>query len=128
MSGRKEIIATHRADVHNDPQYIQCEGCDKAWNGPNAWANFGRHVDELLAEMPKNPKEAILNVLADHLGDPDEHSGWDWCLDVLLNDHGRIVCGCGWKADNPDDIDEWRNHMADAIIDELEKVPEGETE
>lgn len=128
MSGRKEIIATHRADVHNDPQYIQCEGCNKAWNGPDAWANFGRHVDELLAETPKNPKEAILNVLADHLGDPDTRNTWDWYLNVTLSDHGRIVCGCGWKADNLDDIDEWRNHMADAIINELEKVPEGEPE
>ncbi len=49
-------------------------------------------------------------------------------IDVTLNDHGRIVCGCGWKAGNPDDINEWRNHMAEAIINELEKVPEGETE
>lgn len=128
MSGRKEIIATHRADVHNDPQYIQCEGCNKAWNGPNAWADFGRHVDELLAEKPKNAKEAIINVLADHLGNPDNHSTWDWYLEVTLNDHGRIVCGCGWKSDNPDDINEWRNHMAEAIINELEKVPEGESE
>lgn len=128
MSGRKEIIATHTADVHNDPQYIQCKGCDKAWNGSDAWANFGRHIDELLAEMPKNPKEAIINVLADHLGNPSDRNTWDWYLDVTLNDQGRIVCGCGWKADNVVDIDEWRNHMADAIIDELEKVPEGETE
>lgn len=128
MSGRKEIIATHRADIHDDPQCIQCEGCGKAWHGPGAWTGFGRHVDELLAQPPKNPKEAIINVLADHLGNPSDRSTWDWYLDVTLNDHGCIVCGCGWESSEPNDIHEWRNHMAEAIINELEKVPEGETE
>lgn len=128
MSGRKEIIATHHVNDHGDARHVECAGCHKAWDGPDAWTNFGRHVDELLAQQPKNPKEAIINVLADHLGNPSDRSTWDWYLDVTLNDQGRIVCGCGWKADNVDDIDEWRNHMAEAILDELEKVPEGETE
>lgn len=128
MSRRKEIIATHRALDHDDTWHVECAGCHKTWDGANAWSDFGRHIDELLAEKPKNPKEAIINVLADHLGHPNPRDVWDWCLDVTLSDSGRIVCGCGWNADNVDDIDEWRNHMADAIINELEKVPEGETE
>lgn len=128
MSGRKEIIATHRALDHGDTWHVECAGCHKTWEGEDAWANFGRHVDELLAETPKNAKEAIINVLADHLGNPGSHGTWDWYLDVTLNDHGHIVCGCGWTADEPDDINEWRNHMAEAIINELEKIPEGESE
>lgn len=128
MSRRKEIIATHRADTHNDPQYIRCEGCNKTWNGPDAWTDYGRHIDKLLTKTPKTPKEAITNALADHLGNPNDDSAWDWYLDVTLNEHGHIVCGCGWESTKPDDIDEWRNHMADAITNELEKTPKEETE
>lgn len=119
MTGKRELTATHIGYMTHDPLTVRCKGCTLTFG---SWQAFGEHLDGLLEQSPHSKEEAIRNVLADHLGDPDEHSGWDWCLDVILNDHGRIVCGCGWESDNPDDIDEWRNHMADAILKEIGRI------
>ena len=40
----------------------------------------------------------------------------------LVGDDGRIRCGCGWTGTTAEDADEWRAHLADAILEALGRV------
>lgn len=67
-----------------------------------------------MANARKILKEHVVDVLAMHLGEPDplpENS-----FAVAVGDNGRICCGCGWISSVAMDVDEWRAHLADAIL------------
>lgn len=123
MSGKNETIRKHMlGQVTLNPQFsIVCDECGfKA----GSWGEFGAHVDALLSLPHHSKQEAIMSVLADHLGDLE--GGYDDELAPHVDDHGRIHCGCGWGAKEPVDNDEFRAHLADEILTELDKVQEAE--
>ena len=74
-------------------------------------------MDRLLSAPPRSRAQAVKDVLADHLGDFGSEGGLEPCID----DHGRIVCGCGWMAKGPD-IEDWYGHLAAAMEDGLDGV------
>ena len=78
------------------------------------------HVDALLSRPPRSREEAVVDVLAAHLGEPDPLPGES--LAVTVGDDGRIRCGCGWTGTTAEDADEWRVHLADAVLEALERV------
>ena len=119
MSGRLEIGDKHmRGQVTLDSQFsIVCGECGfKA----GSWEEYGAHVDALLSLPPETGKEAVMNVLSDHLGDLE---GWlDDGFEPAVDQYGFIHCGCGWTGDKPVDNDEFRAHLAEAILKELARV------
>lgn len=124
--GRREILADHEGHAFGNGvaavRGVECS-CGARFD---SWEGFGRHVDGLLAEPPHTPMQAVRNVLADHLGDPYTQDDWDERLEPCIGVHGRFRCGCGWESPTPD-IDEWRTHLAGAILLELARVrPDGE--
>lgn len=51
-----------------------------------------------------------------------ETSTWRAGFDPYVTDHGRIKCGCLAEFG---DITEWRAHLAQAIIDNIDASEEG---
>lgn len=123
MNGKLEIGNKHmRSRVLVYPQLaIVCEECDYI---ARSWKQYGAHVDELVNTKPKTKQEAIMSVLSDHLGGLD--GGFEDALKPYTDNHGIICCGCGWTGTEPIDNDEFRVHLADEILIELDRVQEVE--
>lgn len=117
MNGKREETNAHGAGrvLSYEPLSVHCDACDRDYG---SWESFGRHVDEIVDKPAATRQEAVMDVLADHLGDVDVESGFD----PYVTDHGRIKCGClaGFG-----DITEWRAHLAQAIIDNIDASEEG---
>ena len=60
--------------------------------------------------------KAIMDVLADHLGDIGMEDGWD---DPHVAADGSIQCGCLLEFDG---ITAWRAHLAQAILKALSRI------
>lgn len=117
MNGKREETNAHGAGrvLSYEPLSVHCDACDRDYG---SWESFGRHVDETVDKPAATRQEAVMDVLADHLGDVDVESGFD----PYVTDHGRIKCGCLAKFG---DITEWRAHLAQAIIDNIDASEEG---
>ena len=117
MNGKREKTNAHGAGriLSYEPLKVHCDACDQDFN---SWESFGRHVDEIVDKPAATRQEAVMDVLADHLGDVDVESGFD----PYVTDHGRIKCGCLAEFG---DITEWRAHLAQAIIDNIDASEEG---
>ena len=118
MSGRRNLAAAHVGYMTCDPPEVRCRGCECRFD---SWQAFGEHVDRLFSAPPRSGAQAVKDVLADHLGD----FGSEGVLEPCIDDHGRIVCGCGWMTKGPN-IENWYDHLATAIQAELERVLTGE--
>lgn len=119
MVDARRILRKHRARVlwRDGTPVISCDGDGLEFE---SMGDFGQHVDKLSARMPRSREEAVEDTLSMHLGDPDpvvEDS-----FDVYADDHGSIHCGCGWTGREGVDCDEWREHLAKAILESLETV------
>ena len=78
---------------------------------------FGEHEEgEWVFPRMCQRLKAIMDVLADHLGDIGMEDGWD---DPQVTPDGSIKCGC--LAEFPD-ITAWRAHLAQAIIEALSRI------
>lgn len=88
MNGKREKTQAHGAGrvLSYEPLTIHCDACDCDYG---SWEAFGRHVDEIVRRSPSTRKEAVMDSIADHLGDIDAEDG----LDPYLTDAGRIKCG-----------------------------------
>lgn len=117
MNGKREETNAHgaRRVLSYEPLSVHCDACDRDYG---SWESFGRHVDEIVDKPAATRQEAVMDVLADHLGDVDVESGFD----PYVTDHGRIKCGCLAEFG---DITEWRAHLAQAIIDNIDASEEG---
>lgn len=117
MNGKREETNAHGAGrvLSYEPLSVHCDACDRDYG---SWESFGRHVDEIVDNPAATRQEAVMDVLADHLGDVDVESGFD----PYVTDHGRIKCGCLAEFG---DITEWRAHLAQAIIDNIDASEEG---
>ena len=117
MNGKREETNAHGAGrvLSYEPLSVHCDACDRDYG---SWESFGRHVDEIVDKPAATRQEAVMDVLADHLGDVDVESGFD----PYVTDHGRIKCGCLAEFG---DITEWRAHLAQAIIDNSDASEEG---
>lgn len=117
MNGKREETNAHGAGrvLSYEPLSVHCDACDRDYG---SWESFGRHVDEIVDKPAATRQEAVMDVLADHLGDVDVESGFD----PYVTDHGRIKCGCLAEFG---DITEWRAHLAQAIIDNIDASEEG---
>ena len=117
MNGKREETNAHGAGrvLSYEPLSVRCDACDRDYG---SWESFGRHVDEIVDKPAATRQEAVMDVLADHLGDVDVESGFD----PYVTDHGRIKCGCLAEFG---DITEWRAHLAQAIIDNIDASEEG---
>lgn len=117
MNGKREETNAHGAGrvLSYEPLSVHCDACDCDYG---SWESFGRHVDEIVDKPAATRQEAVMDVLADHLGDVDVESGFD----PYVTDHGRIKCGCLAEFG---DITEWRAHLAQAIIDNIDASEEG---
>ena len=117
MNGKREETNAHGAGrvLSYEPLSVHCDACDRVYG---SWESFGRHVDEIVDKPAATRQEAVMDVLADHLGDVDVESGFD----PYVTDHGRIKCGCLAEFG---DITEWRAHLAQAIIDNIDASEEG---
>lgn len=117
MNGKREETNAHGAGrvLSYEPLSVHCDACDRDYG---SWESFGRHVDEIVDKPAATRQEAVMDVLADHLGDVDVESGFD----PYVTDHGRIKCGCLAEFE---DITEWRAHLAQAIIDNIDASEEG---
>lgn len=117
MNGKREETNAHGAGrvLSHEPLSVHCDACDRDYG---SWESFGRHVDEIVDKPAATRQEAVMDVLADHLGDVDVESGFD----PYVTDHGRIKCGCLAEFG---DITEWRAHLAQAIIDNIDASEEG---
>ncbi|MGJ0618960.1 hypothetical protein ACR73C_09650, partial [Bifidobacterium pseudocatenulatum] len=78
---------------------------------------FGEHEEgEWVFPRMCQRLKAIMDVLADHLGDIGMEDGWD-------NPHvaadGSIQCGCLLEFDG---ITAWRAHLAQAILEALSRI------
>ena len=89
MNGKREETNAHGAGrvLSYEPLSVHCDACDRDYG---SWESFGRHVDEIVDKPAATRQEAVMDVLADHLGDVDVESGFD----PYVTDHGRIKCGC----------------------------------
>ena len=96
---------------------VHCGGDELTFDSIEA---FGRHVDALLSRPPRSREEAVADVLAIHLGEPDSLPGESFAGTV--GDDGPKPCGCGWTGATAADADEWREHLADAILEALVRV------
>lgn len=117
MNGKREETNAHGAGrvLSYEPLSVHCDACDRDYG---SWESFDRHVDEIVDKPAATRQEAVMDVLADHLGDVDVESGFD----PYVTDHGRIKCGCLAEFG---DITEWRAHLAQAIIDNIDASEEG---
>lgn len=117
MNGKREETNAHGAGrvLSYEPLSVHCDACDRDYG---SWESFSRHVDEIVDKPAATRQEAVMDVLADHLGDVDVESGFD----PYVTDHGRIKCGCLAEFG---DITEWRAHLAQAIIDNIDASEEG---
>lgn len=117
MNGKREETNAHGAGrvLSYEPLSVHCDACDRDYG---SWESFGRYVDEIVDKPAATRQEAVMDVLADHLGDVDVESGFD----PYVTDHGRIKCGCLAEFG---DITEWRAHLAQAIIDNIDASEEG---
>lgn len=73
-----------------------------------------------FSRPPRSREEAVADVPAAHLGEPDPLPEESFA--VTVGDDGRIRCGCGWTGTTAEDADEWREHLADAILEALGRV------
>lgn len=117
MADMRKILKEHVADMALADGVVHCRGDEPTFDSMEA---FGRHVDALLSRPPRSREEAVVDVLAAHLGEPDPLPGES--LAVTVGDDGRIRCGCGWTGTTAEDADEWRVHLADAILEALGRV------
>lgn len=117
MADIRKILKEHVADVAPADGVVHCSGDELTFDSMEA---FGRHVDALLSRPPRSREEAVADALATHLGEPDPLPEESFA--VTVGDDGRIRCGCGWTGSVAVDTDEWREHPADAILEELEKT------
>ena len=115
MNGKREKTNAHGAGriLSYEPLKVHCDACDQDFN---SWESFGRHVDEIVDKPADTRREAVMDVLADHLGDIGMEDGWD---DPQVTPDGSIKCGC--LAEFPD-ITAWRAHLAQAIIEAHSRI------
>jgi len=115
MNGKREKTQAHGAGrvLSYEPLRIHCDACDHDFE---SWEAFGRHVDEIVNRPASTRQEAVMDVLADHLGDIGMEDGWD---DPHVAADGSIQCGC--LAEFPD-ITAWRAHLATAILKALSRI------
>ena len=68
MNGKREKTNAHGAGriLSYEPLKVHCDACDQDFN---SWESFGRHVDEIVDKPADTRREAVMDVLADHLGD-----------------------------------------------------------
>ena len=77
--------------------------------------------DDIAAgRLPAGSRLPSKRVLAAHLGEPDPLPEESFA--VTVGEDGRIRCGCGWTGTTAEDADEWREHLADAILEALGRV------
>lgn len=121
MVDARRILREHRAEVfwRDGEPVVRCGGDGFEFG---SMGDFGEHVDRLAARLPRSREEAVEDTLSMHLGDPDPEC--EEPFDVYADDHGSIHCGCGWVGGKGVDCDEWRAHLAGAILESLEKVDE----
>ena len=81
----------------------------------NLGPRFSARTRFKLPRMCQRPK-AIMDALADHLGDIGLEDGWD---DPHVAADGSIQCGC--LAEFPD-ITAWRAHLAQPILEALSRI------
>ena len=83
MNGKREKTNAHGAGrvLSYEPLSVHCDACDRDFG---SWESFGRHVDEIVNKPAATRREAVMDVLADHLGDVDVESGFD----PYVTDHG----------------------------------------
>lgn len=118
MADMRKILKEHVADVTLADGVVHCRGDELTFDSMEA---FGRHVDAPLSPPPpRSREEAVADVLATHLGEPDPLPEESFA--VTVGDDGRIRCGCGWTGTTAEDADEWRAHLADAILEALGRV------
>ena len=78
---------------------------------------FGEHAEgEWVFPRMCQRLKAIMDVLADHLGDIGMEDGWD---DPHVAADGSIQCGCLLEFDS---ITAWRAHLAQAILKALSRI------
>lgn len=73
-----------------------------------------------MADIGRIPQGCVADVLATHLGELDPLPEESFA--VTVGDDGHIRCGCGWTGTTAVDADEWRAHLADAILEALGRV------
>ena len=117
MNGKREKTNAHGAGriLSYEPLKVHCDACDQDFNSGES---FGRHVDKIVDKPADTRREAVMDVLADHLGDIGMEDGWD---DPQVTPGRSIQCGC--LAEFPD-ITAWRAHLAQAIIDNIDASKE----
>lgn len=103
MNGKREETNAHGAGrvLSYEPLSVHCDACDRDYG---SWESFGRHVDEIVDKPAATRQEAVMDVLADHLGDVDVESGFD----PYVTDHGRIKCGCLAEFGDITDFPLWK--------------------
>ena len=76
MNGKREKTNAHGAGriLSYEPLKVHCDACDQDFN---SWESFGRYVDEIVDKPADTRREAVMDVLADHLGDIGMEDGWD---------------------------------------------------
>lgn len=117
MADIRRILKEHVADAAPTDGVVHCRGDELTFDSMEA---FGRHVNAPLSRPPRSREEAVADVLATHLGEPDPLPEESFA--VTVGDNGRIQCGCGWTGSVAADADEWREHLADAILEALGRV------
>ena len=117
MNGKREKTNAHGAGriLSYEPLKVHCDACDQDFA---SWESFGRHVDKIVDKPADTRREAVMDVLADHLGDIGMEDGWD---DPQVTPDGSIKCGCLAEFS---DITAWRAHLAQAIIDNIDASKE----
>lgn len=117
MADIRKILKEHVADVALADGVVHCRGDEPTFDSMEA---FGRHVDAPLSRPTRSREEAVADVLAAHLGESDPLPEESFA--VTVGDDGHIRCGCGWTGSVAADTDEWRAHLADAILEALGRV------
>ena len=117
MADIRKILKEHVADMAPADGVVHCRGDELTFDSMEA---FGRHVDALLSRPPRSREEAVAVALATHLGEPDALPEESFAGTV--GDDCRIRCGCGGTGSAAADTDEWREHLADAILEALGRV------
>ena len=114
MNGKREKTNAHGGRILSyEPLKVHCDACDQDFN---SWESFGRHVDKIVDKPADTRREAVMDVLADHLGDIGMEDGWD---DPHVAADGSIQCGCLLEFDS---ITAWRAHLAQAILKALSRI------
>lgn len=117
MADIRKILKEHVADLVPADGVVHCRGDELTFDSMEA---FGRACRR--AALPPAPfeGEAVADALATHLGELDPLPEESFA--VTVGDDGRIRCGCGWTGSAAADTDEWREHLADAILEALGRV------